>query len=112
MSRERWLRRKDRLTTFFVVLYFIIVVGSGLHFKVLDPGSHQQNLSSFILIVVMALLVLVKWYFVTYAYRCPHCGHRFTIAILHDFLSLHWPLNKKLLRCPRCKRIGWMSETK
>lgn len=112
MGREYWLRKKDRLTTFGVGFYFFIVVGSGLYFKVLDPGSHQQNLSSFMIIAVSALLILIKWYFVAYEYRCLHCGHCQRITMIQDLFTPWWPLNKKLLRCPQCKRRSWMPESK
>lgn len=62
-------------------------------------------------ITVIGLVLLVRWHARAFAYRCPHCGHVFTIPAWLDVVSPHGVSRRdghwvgwKLLRCPRCRR--------
>jgi hypothetical protein len=53
-----------------------------------------------------SLFLLVRWHANTTAYRCPACDWEYEISVFTDFISPHFP-NKKYLKCPHCRKIGW-----
>jgi DNA-directed RNA polymerase subunit RPC12/RpoP len=52
------------------------------------------------------LYSLARWHAKSTVYRCPACGHHFTISVLADFVSPH-VVDKKYLKCPCCGRRNW-----
>ena len=60
----------------------------------------------FVSIASGGLFLIVRWHAKNTAYICPECGHRFMISTFKDFISPHM-LDKKLLRCPECKKRSW-----
>ena len=72
---------------------------------ILTPISWPFGFSLWIIIVLMSLLVMVRWHSRVTVYRCPECGHVFSISMIADLVSPHgigreggW----KLLTCPKC----------
>lgn len=55
------------------------------------------------------LFFLVRWHARSYAYECPECAHKFSISVLTDFISPHYP-DQKYLRCPICHKRCWCRE--
>lgn len=59
-----------------------------------------------LLAVITGGLALVIWHTKNFAYLCPKCGKVFEISILENFLSPNG-INRKYLKCPRCRRRSW-----
>jgi DNA-directed RNA polymerase subunit RPC12/RpoP len=58
------------------------------------------------MIIAGDLTLLVAWHAKNFAYLCPGCGKVFEVSTLEDFISPN-SVNKKYLRCPRCRRRSW-----
>ena len=72
---------------------------------ILTPISWPIGFALWAIIVLVSLLAMVRWHSVVSEYRCPECGHLFSIGMVTDLLSPHgiggnggW----KLLTCPKC----------
>ena len=72
---------------------------------VLTPISWPFGFSLWVIIVLVSLLAMVRWHSIVSVYRCPECGHMFSISMVTDLFSPHgmggsggWTL----LTCPKC----------
>jgi DNA-directed RNA polymerase subunit RPC12/RpoP len=72
---------------------------------ILTPISWPIGFSLWVTIVLASLLTVVRWHSIVTVYRCPECGHIFSISMVTDLFSPHgiggsggW----KLLTCPKC----------
>lgn len=52
------------------------------------------------------LALLIAWYTKNFAYLCPGCGEVFGVSTLKNFISPN-VVNKKYLKCPRCRKRVW-----
>lgn len=59
-----------------------------------------------ILIVVEGMALITTWHAKNFAYRCPGCGEVFEVSPMEDLLGPNG-VNKKYLRCPKCKKRAW-----
>lgn len=62
-------------------------------------------------VTFVVLFFIVKRHSENYVYKCPKCESIFSISIMTDFLSPHYP-DKKRLKCPKCGNVGWFDELK
>ena len=59
-----------------------------------------------LLLVPVAIFFLVSWHARNTAYRCPECGHEFTIGTFKDLITPH-NMSKFYLKCPDCRKWHW-----
>ena len=99
-ERYRETTARDWLETVVALALFVAVLAAGA--VVLIP----RYVALWPLLLVGGLLALVRWHAGRYGYRCPDCGHTFTISMWRDLVSPHAPTLRgsgcKLLRCPAC----------
>jgi len=72
---------------------------------ILTPISWPIGFSLWVTIVLVSLLAVVRWHSTVSVYRCPKCGHIFSISMVTDLFSPHGIGNGggwKLLTCPKC----------
>lgn len=100
MARFREVRPRDRwITGALVAAACALIVTAAL--KIDDWGA-----APFFAVTAIALAALVTWHARGFGYECPHCGERFQIGSVTDFLSPH-TFSTKYLRCPRCGTRDW-----
>lgn len=56
---------------------------------ILTPISWLTGFSLWIIIVLASLLAVVRWHSIVSVYRCPECGHMFSISMVTDLFSPH-----------------------
>jgi hypothetical protein len=59
-----------------------------------------------IMIIAGNLALLVIWYAKNSSYLCPGCGEVFEVSKFKNFISPN-AVNKKYLKCPRCRKRVW-----
>jgi len=94
-------QRKDILQSIVFILIYVAVIGVGAF--LLLPRAWTLWLG----LVLAGIALLVQWHRRSTVYRCPSCGHGYTISFLTDLAAPHgidrdgaW----LLLRCPRCRK--------
>lgn len=84
----------------YIFVYLVVLVGGAVW--LLPDYWYLWGL-----IIVAGLAILVNWHKQQTAYRCPNCGHIYTISFLTDLLSPHGIGQEGswlLLRCPNCRQ--------
>lgn len=103
-ERYRYLRRLTlRMEAAMLVLYVLLML----------LAVRLRGIYPFLVLLLLVFLLagLVYVHAAWTAYRCPYCGHSFTISFGRDLLSLHNGNKGKYLTCPSCQKKGWMKET-
>lgn len=100
MSKYTRPQRKDYVRSILYILLYAAVIGAGAF--LLLPRAWYLWLG----LVLAGLALLVHWHRLSTVYRCPSCGHGYTISFLTDLTAPHgigrdgaW----LLLRCPNCR---------
>jgi hypothetical protein len=58
------------------------------------------------MIIYGGFALLAGWYAKNFSYLCPKCSEVFKVSKFDDLISPNG-VNKKYLRCPRCRRWAW-----
>jgi DNA-directed RNA polymerase subunit RPC12/RpoP len=92
-----------------IAIYFILcLILLSIPFVIFVPEARLSSTMALLLLMMTgSLVILIRGHAARTVYRCSACGHEFKITPLTDFLSPH-TLATKYLRCPACKKRGWM----
>ena len=103
MRKYRSLTAKEYLTAW-------LFVGSFTGFILIGWITRMEPLG-FAVMASAALLLLVRWHSINFAYRCRECANKFEVSSLENLLSPNM-ITTKYLRCPKCGTRGWASVLK
>ena len=97
-ARRYWTR-----VVLFTALSLIVIVAGA---KWLAPLLWPIGLIAWLLLAAGIVFLLVRWHVANTAFRCPGCGHVFTISASTDLWSPNFP-DRQFLQCPACERRSW-----
>lgn len=93
--------RHDYLKSAIFLSLYLLAIGVGAFLLLPDYWLAWG------LVVLVGLGLLVYWHKSATAYRCPNCGHVYTLTLLQDLVAPH-RVDKGggwlLLKCPSCKQ--------
>lgn len=93
-AKGDWFR-----TAFILFLFIAVTVFSSI---LLLPDYWYL----WLLVIITGILLLVIWHTKNFAHLCPKCGEVFEVSVLENFLGPNG-INRKYLKCPRCRRRSW-----
>lgn len=88
-------------------LFTLLMVVSG---ALLLGGDVPAGWLIWIALTVLSVWWLVTWHTRSFGYKCPKCGHAFSISRQTNLLSpniLGTDGPRKYLRCPNCQQRSW-----
>lgn len=91
--------RRDYLVSILYISLYVLVISAGA-FLLLPTRWYL-----WLVLVILGLVLLVNWHKKSTAYRCPACGHEYTISFLADLAAPHGVDRQGgwlLLKCSKC----------
>ena len=94
VTQSNWYGTAQVLFTFTILITIPLVF------------LHQEHWYIWLMIISEGLALLAVWYAKNFSYLCPKCSEVFKVSKFDDLISPNG-VNKKYLRCPRCRRRAW-----